>query len=308
MPNLFHSNLIPKDAMTSQSQSPLKVVFGAFTFGNHAEHSRVTDLSEAGQILDIFQSFGHNEVDTSRFYGDGSSEQHLAKLGWKSRGLVVDTKLYPTAGRHGSAEQWTHSPADLREGLRCSLKALDAKIVHLWYLHGPDRTTPYIDTLREVNNLHKEGLFDQFGISNYMSWEVAQICEICEAHGWVKPIAYQGIYNALHRTVEAELLPCLRNYGMGLYAFNPLAGGFLTGKISKELEVEKGSRFDEDTVFGKRYRERYCTDEHFRALEIVRVAAEKAGLTMAEVALRWMTHHSKLRREYNDAVLVGASR
>jgi aflatoxin B1 aldehyde reductase len=68
-------------------------------------------------------------------------------------------------------------------------------VVHnnMWYLHGPDRTTPYIDTMREVNELHKQGLFDRFGLSNYMAWEVAQICEICEAHGWIKPIVYQGI-------------------------------------------------------------------------------------------------------------------
>ena len=51
----------------------------------------------------------------------------------------------------------------------------------MWYLHGPDRTTPYIDTLPGVNELHKEGLFDKFTISNYMAWEVAQICEICQA-------------------------------------------------------------------------------------------------------------------------------
>ena len=59
-----------------------------------------------------------------------------------------------------------------------SLKALKAEKVDMFYLHGPDRKTPYEDTLREVNKLHSEGLFQRLGISNYMSWEVAQICEI----------------------------------------------------------------------------------------------------------------------------------
>ena len=213
--------------MTPEPKSVVKVVFGAMTIGNGAEQSRVSDLSEAKKILYIFQSYGHNELDTSRYYGSGSSEEYLGKLNWQERGIVMDTKFYPTVGRGMDTDQWTHRPEHLKENLKRSLKALNAKKVDMWYLHGPDRTTPYIDTLREVNNLHKEGYFDKFAISNYMAWEVAQICEICEAHGWVKPVVYQGIYNALNRTVEAELFPCLRHYGMGFYAYNPLGGGFL---------------------------------------------------------------------------------
>lgn len=177
----------------------------------------------------------------------------------------------------------------------------------MWYLHGPDRSTPYVDTLRAVNELYNEGLFERFGISNYMAWEVAQICEICEANNWVKPVVYQGIYNALHRTVEAELFPCLRYYGMGFYAFNPLAGGFLTGNLEQSTSVEKGSRFDPDSAQGKGYRARYWNDAYFHALQIIRPAAKKHGLRIAEVALRWMTNHSMLGPGYPDAVLIGAS-
>ena len=196
----------------------------------------------------------------------------------------------------------------MRENLKRSLKALNADKVDMWYLHGSDRTTPYIDTLRKVNNLHKEGYFDKFAISNYMAWEVAQICEICEAHGWVKPVVYQGIHNALNRTVEAELFSCLRQYGMGFFAYNPLGGGFFTGAFTKESEVEEGSRFDPNKWQGKMYRARYFREEYSQALDIVKPAAEKHGLTMAEVALRWMTHHSQLGQIYPDAILIGASR
>lgn len=92
----------------------------------------------------------------------------------------------------------------------------------MWYLHGPDRTTPYEDTLRAVNELYKEGKFKRFGISNYMScvspclsicvsagrltgtrrWEVAEMVGICKANGYIQPTAYQGIYNAIHRLVS----------------------------------------------------------------------------------------------------------
>lgn len=89
-------------------------------------------------------------------------------------------------------QECNHSPEHVRKNLNDSLKALATDKVDMFYLHGPDRTTPYEDTLREVNSLHEQGLFDKFGISNYMAWEVAQICGICDKHGWIKPSVYQG--------------------------------------------------------------------------------------------------------------------
>lgn len=310
---------------SAQPRTAVKIVLGAMTIGNGAEQSRVTDISEARKIIDIFRCHGHNEIDTSRFYGSGTSEEYLGRIGWKDLGLVMDTKIYPTVGKNFPGEQISLQPKDLREHLQRSLKALKAEKVDMWYLHGkpqqakiewprsdnypaPDRTTPLINTLREVNKLHQEGLFDTFAISNYMAWEVAQICELCSAHGWVKPSVYQGVYNALHRTVEAELFPCLRHYDIGFYAYNPLGGGFFTGGFSMEGEVEKGSRFDPARLQGQAYRARYFRDEYFQAMDDIKPVADKHGLTLAEVALRWMTHHSKLGKVYNDAILIGASR
>jgi len=89
----------------------------------------VHTLPEAGAILDIFQKYGHNEIDTARFYGGGSSEEFLGDLDWKKRGIVMDTKYYPTRGKNmpGKDEPeggWSHEPEHLRENLRRSLKAL----------------------------------------------------------------------------------------------------------------------------------------------------------------------------------------
>jgi len=287
----------------AQHKSAINIVFGAMTFGNGAEQSRIKDLEICSQILDLFQSHGHYEIDTARSYGGGTSEEFLGKLDCKKRGIVLATKLYPTA----SGERITHAPADLRKHLLLSLKALQVEKLDLWYLHGPDRSTPYEETLREVNNLHKEGYFNRFGISNFMSWEVAQMCGICEKNGWIKPVAYQGIYNVLHRGVEPELFPCLRAHKIAFYEFNPLGGGFLAGNFAKETDVEQGSRFDPNRTQGKTYRQRYWKDDYFKALELIRPLAEKHGLTLAEISLRWLTHHSLLKREMGDAILIGAS-
>ena len=95
--------------------------------------------------------------------------------------------------------------------------------IDMWYLHGPDRTTPFAVTLKAVDELHKEGKFKRFGISNFMSWEVAEMVSICRQNGYIQPTAYQGIYNAIHRKVEPELFPCLRKFGIAFYEFNPRA-------------------------------------------------------------------------------------
>lgn len=178
----------------------------------------------------------------------------------------------------------------------------------MWYLHAPDHDTPYEDTLREVNNLYKEGYFKRFGISNYAAWEVAQISELCIRNGWKRPDAYQGVYNALHRAVEPELLPCLRYYGIAFYEFNPLAGGFLTDRYQRDTaQHEEGSRFDPNRNQGRNYRGRYWNEAYFDALDIIRPVAKKHGLTTAEAALRWVNHHSLLKREHGDAIIIGAS-
>jgi aflatoxin B1 aldehyde reductase len=289
---------------------PLKLVFGSMTFGKpNTLGSRVHTPSEAGAIIDIFQAHNHSEIDTARIYGDGTTESILAEIDWQARGLVMGTKLYPNAGTPmGKNDSYTLAPADLRRGLMTSLDALGAEKVDLFYLHGPDRKTPLEDTLREVNNLYKEGRFNRFGISNFLSWEVSQICEICTRNNWILPSVYQGIYHALQRTIEAELLPCLRHYGIALYAFQPLAGGFLTGRYTRgQEEFEAGSRFDPKIFQGGLHRGRYWNESYFDALDVITSAAGKHGLSVAEVALRWLRHHSKLDAGNGDAVIVGAS-
>lgn len=68
------------------------------------------------------------------------------------------------------------------------------------------------------------------------------MCELCEKNGWLKPSVYQGLYNGFHRADEAELFPCLRYYGLSFYCFNPLAGGFLTSRYTRDMaEFEEGS-------------------------------------------------------------------
>lgn len=268
------------------------------------------DLGDCAKILDVFQAHGHKEVDTARVYGGGSSEEFLGHLKWQERGIIMDTKLSPRKSNIPGVMSYTHQKAALKPALLRSLETLQTDKVDMWYLHAPDHSVPYAETLEAVNELYKAGYFKRFGISNYAAWEVAQICELCDRHGWKKPDVYQGVYNALHRAVEPELFPCLRHYGIAFYEFNPVAGGMLTDKYQRmttESEVESGSRFDPKRVQGTSYRGRYWKGAYFDALDIIRPVAKKLGMTTAEAAVRWASHHSLLKREYGDAVIVGAS-
>ncbi|KAH3950110.1 hypothetical protein HBH64_131390 [Parastagonospora nodorum] len=290
-------------------KTALPIVFGAMTFGREGEEQvRTSKLEDCASILDTFQSYGHNEIDTSRFYGGGSSEEYLKALDWQKRNLTMDTKFFPNV-RGMMGRPVTHlDPSSMSSGLSSSLSALGSTSVDLWYLHAPDRSVPLQETLAAVANLHAQGKFTRWGISNYMSWEVAAICELCRANGWPLPQVYQGVYNALHRTIEAELLPCLRYYDISFYAYNPLAGGWLTDRYHRntsDKDVEAGSRFDVNKMQGQMYRQRYWNDAFFSALEGLR--AKKGDLREGEIALRWMMHHSQLKKEFGDKVIIGAS-
>ncbi|OMP83500.1 Aflatoxin B1 aldehyde reductase member 3 [Diplodia seriata] len=295
----------------SAGKPAMKAVFGAMTIGKPGiEMTRVHTLEGTGALLDILIAHGHAEVDSARVYGQGSSEEYLGSLtpSWQDRGIVMATKLYPNKGKGMSPDEYSHTPADLRRGLLDSLAALKTDKLDMWYLHGPDRSVPFEDTLREVNKLHQEGYFARLGISNYQAWEVAQMCEICRANGWIQPTVYQGLYNAFHRKVEEELVPCLRRYGIALYVFNPLAGGFLTSRYHRDQkEFAEGERFDPKRWQGKLFHGRYWNDPMWEALEGLRPVAKKHGITEVQCALRWLAHHSALKKELGDAVIVGAS-
>ncbi|KAF7325668.1 Aldo-keto reductase [Mycena kentingensis (nom. inval.)] len=290
-------------------KTALNIVMGAMTFGYKDQDAvRVSDTKDIEAILDVFLSHGHRELDTARYYGGGTSEKALGDIDWKSKGIVMQTKLYPAHVPQYFHIIGPHTADGVRKYLDMSLESLKTDSIDMFYLHGPDRKVPYAETLKAVNDLYKEGKFKRFGISNYMSWEVAEIVGICKANGYIQPTAYQGIYNAIHRAVEPELFPCLRKLGISFYEFNPLAGGFFTGRyMSMESASEPGSRFDPKGIQGQAYRKRYWNEQHFAALSKLQPVIEKHQLTMAEVALRWISHHSMMKREFGDSVLIGAS-
>jgi len=168
------------------------------------------------------------------------------------------------------------------------LQRLGSDSVDLLYLHSPDLDTPVEQTLEACFELFQQGRFRHFGLSNYASWQVAEVVETCRRNGWMEPTVYQGMYNALTRDVERELFPCLRNYGIHFYAYNPLAGGLLTGKHLSLDDLPDSGRFN----VRNGYLERYWKKEYFDVLRELQDACAESGLKPVAVAMSWLINHS----------------
>jgi aflatoxin B1 aldehyde reductase len=267
------------------------------------------DASASAAAVRAFVDRGHTEIDTAFVYKDGQSETLLGGmglgLGRSGCKVKIATKAAPINGN-------TLKPDSVRFQLETSLKRLQCPRVDIFYLHMPDHDNPVEDTLQACNQLHKEGKFVELGLSNYASWEVAEICTLCKKNGWIMPTVYQGMYNGISRKVETELFPCLRHFGLRFYAYNPLAGGLLTGKHKYE---DKDSKQPEGCSFrglvSDIYKNWYWKDDHFKAVGLVQKALQAAYGTnapsMTSAAMRWMYHHSQLQANLGDAVILGMS-
>ncbi|KAF7354592.1 Aflatoxin B1 aldehyde reductase member 3 [Mycena sanguinolenta] len=294
-------------------KSALNVILGTMTVGEPGTDgagARVDNVQDIEKIFDVFVEHGHSEVrefnppslfgtqstfeiDTARAYCAGTSEVILGKTNWQKKGILVVSKLYPL---HPHMPEFTgpHTPEGLRKALMASLKALKTDKLEIWYLHGPDRSVPYEVTLKAIDELYREGHFKRFGISNYMSPPYTK--------------ASTTPSTASSNLVEPELFPALRKFGISFYGFNPLAGGFFTDRYtSMDAKAETGSRYDPERFQGKSFRGRYWKTEYFDALAAVRTVASTHGLTVAEVALRWVSHHSLMRASLGDSVIIGGS-
>ncbi|XP_033822037.2 aflatoxin B1 aldehyde reductase member 3 [Periophthalmus magnuspinnatus] len=273
-------------------------LLGTMAFGGRANAEQSRDM------VQVFLGRGHSRVDTAFMYMDGKSEE-----------VIGGMKLPKTVSLATKANPWdgkTLKPESVRAQLETSLQRLQTDCVDLFYLHAPDHNNPIQDTLRACNDLHKEGKFKELGLSNYASWEVAEIVSICKHNNWIVPTVYQGMYNATTRQVETELFPCLRYFGMKFYAYNPLAGGILTGKY--HFEDKEGSQ-PEGRFFGNSwaaaYRDRYWKQSQFVAIEqVLKTLQDVYGAnkpSMTSAAMRWMYHHSQLKGDLGDGVIIGMS-
>ncbi|KAK0648051.1 NADP-dependent oxidoreductase domain-containing protein [Cercophora newfieldiana] len=278
-----------------------RIILGLMTFAPDPNAGgRLLSVSDLTTAFEQFSARGYTELDTARSYGGGAQEGFTRQAGWKERGFSIATKVYPLyAGAHRAE--------DITAAFETSLQELDVDCVDIFYIHAPDRTTPFTTTLAALNTLHTQGKFRRLGLSNFSAFEVAEIVTTCHANNWVRPTVYQGVYNVIQRGVEAELIPACRRYGIDFIAYSPIAGGLLSGNLTSPDEVPEEGRFS-DKFLGGFMRGHYFRDSVFAAVAELKGVAERKGVSMIEIALRWLVHHSKIDVNKGDGIVLGVSK
>lgn len=270
----------------------VQLVLGTMTFGESVF------APDVRAFVDAFLDAGYLELDTAYVYNDGTCERLLGEaLKDVKRPYRIATKVNPRiSGRLDGEAAYKQ--------VNESLERLQLPCADTVYLHFPDPATPVESVLAAMADLHAQGKYRELGLSNFPAWMVADVWHICDRNGWVKPTVYEGMYNPLTRTAERELNACLDRFGMRYYAYNPLCGGLLTGRYGKFEDAPSDGRF----THRPGYQNRYWKKSYFDAVDILKAACEKEGITTVEATYRWLAHHSMLRAERGDAVIIGASK
>lgn len=270
------------------------------TFAGQTNKAVATEMINYFIANNKLESRGVVELDTARMYEHGATEKLLGEIvtenNFKDK-VIIASKMNPFI-----THQKTLSPDSCEIQCAASLEDLQTDSVEIMYLHAPDPTNPIEPTLEKVQEFYVAGKFKELGLSNYSAWEVAYIHGYMKGKGYVVPTVYQAMYNALTRDIEAELIPCLRKLKMRCYVYNPLAGGILTGKHDFKAGVTEG-RFTNMPY----YMDRYWKQSFFDALDSVSTECTANDIALTSAAIRWVRHHSKLKDEFNDGIILGAS-
>lgn len=246
-----------------------------------------TEEATACRIVDRAREQGINFIDTADGYNAGASEAVVGRAIRSHRDWwVLATKCANPTGDGPNARGL--SRRHVLHAAEASLRRLGLEHIDILYLHKEDHRTPLAETVHALADLIRAGKIRYFGVSNYRSWRVAEICRICDELGIDRPAASQPLYNALNREAEVEHLPACGYYGLGAVPYSPLARGVLTGKYAPEVSPEP------DTRAGRRDRRMLESEWRPESLEIAQHIAEHArarGITPGQFAVAWVLHN-----------------
>jgi aryl-alcohol dehydrogenase-like predicted oxidoreductase len=261
---------------------------GTMTFG--AE----TDEVGAHQQLDRFVEAGGTMVDTADTYGDGRSEEIIGRWFASRSADVTEPVVLATKGRFGSSRHDSPngsglSARHLTRALDASLRRLGLEAVDLYQVHAFDPLTPLEETLRTLNGFVRAGKIRYWGVSNFTGWQLTKAVHLARALNVAGPVTIQPQYSLLARETEWEIVPAAIDAGLGLLPWSPLGGGWLSGKYQRDQRPSGATRLGEDPNRGMEAYDRRGTDRTWQVIDAVQKIAEDRGISMAEVALAWVT-------------------
>lgn len=277
-----------------------EICLGAMTFGDGAGMwSAIGKMDQStvdGLVKDAIDR-GVNFFDTANVYSAGRSESLLGQA-FRNLGLARDQFVLATKvlGRMGTGmNQVGLSRYHILHAVDASLARLQLDHIDLYQIHGSDPLTPIEETLDALNDCVRAGKVRYVGVSNHAAWQIAKALGICERRGFARFESVQAYYSLAGRDVEREIVPLANDQRLAILPWSPLAGGFLTGKFSREGKSPEGARrssFDFPPIDRERA---------FRIIDAVRPIAEAHDASVARVALAWLLHQPAV-----TSVIIGA--
>ncbi len=258
---------------TALRVSPL--CLGTMNFGP------ITDEPTAFQIMDKGLDLGLNFFDTANVYGrtvaEGATETIVGN--WFARDKANRDKVVIATKVYGQMNDWPNksrlSGLNIRRACEASLKRLQTDYIDLYQMHHVDRDAPWDEIWEAMETLVAQGKVVYVGSSNFAGWHIAKANEAAKARNFLGLVSEQSLYNLMSRTVELEVLPACRDYGLGVIPWSPLAGGVLGG-----ISTQGVRRADE--------RRQRTIEKHRDKLERYEKLCAEIGEQPADVALAWL--------------------
>lgn len=278
-----------------------RLCLGTMTFGYQCDD----DTSFA--ILDAADAAGITFLDTADVYPLGAppslfgrTEELVGRwLTGRRDNYIVATKcFFPTGPKPWDSG---NSRKNIMRALDASLRRLDTDYVDLYQVHSWDAETTIDETMQALDDVVRSGKVRYVGCSNYLAYQLARSIGRAEVLNTVRFVSVQPRYNLLFRENERELFPLCADEGTAVIPYNPLAGGFLTGKHAPGAPTE-GGRFTLGHAAG-RYQERYWNDRMFDMVAQLRSIADEAGVSLATMAVQWV-----LANPVITSPIIGASK
>jgi aryl-alcohol dehydrogenase-like predicted oxidoreductase len=275
------------------------LALGTMTFGSES------DEQTSHAQLDAYVAAGGTLIDTADVYSAGASEEIIGRWLGKQTDALRSQVVVASKGRFpmGSGPNDAGlSRRHLRDALDGSLRRLRVDAVDLYQLHAFDPHTPLEETLQFLTDAVREGKIAYFGLSNYTGWQIQKVVDLAEFHALARPVTLQPQYNLLVREIEWEIVPACGSTGLGLLPWSPLGGGWLTGKYTRGARPAGATRLGENPERGVEAYDRRSTQQRtWDVIDAVESIARARGVTMAQVALAWLSG-----RPMVSSVILGA--
>ncbi len=275
-----------------------RLAFGVMTFGSDPSQPAIYKVNRenAKAMIDKALDAGINLFDTADLYAGGQSEVMLGELLGKRRlDVVIASKVGFRAG-----EAITHAGLSRRHILascEASLNRLNTDYLDLYILHKEDPYAPLDETLETLNDLVRAGKVRYVGYSNWSAWRAATALQMQKERGWAQFTSGQMYYSLVGRDVEHEIGPFMRATGLGLTVWSPLAGGFLSGKYTRENLGQSDNRLSGFDFFP------FDKELGFQVVEKIRAIANECNASVAQIALAWL-----LSKAVVASIILGASK